>query len=318
MKNVPLILLLLILACTNTKKSTQASKLNNEEHVHFITSDIENFWTAYHHGKAKTIDIQEKIFDSIYIKNASSCLKEILAERKLTAADFVKWIHSESDYFSKCTTTPERIKNFEPEIKGYLKKFKLLYPAVKFADIYFMFTGFYTGGQAKKSGIAIGIDFWSLPEAEPVNFTNPIFKKLVREIDLMPVTVIHEIVHRNQFKKSESTLLGKCLMEGGADFIAYLITQKINNPKMYSFANKAENDLWFRFKNDMKTNNASYWLYNNYDSNRPRDLGYWMGFKICENYYNISSDKSKAAYNIMNITDPDAFLNLSKYDSKFK
>jgi uncharacterized protein YjaZ len=105
------------------------------------------------------------------------------------------------------------------------------------------------------------------------------------------------------------------LVEGSADFIAYLVTQKLSNPAMYAFANAREDELWTRFKKDMPTNNSSYWLYNNYDNTRPRDLGYWMGFKICESYYNHSADKAKAIYNIMNIRNANAFLTASRYDA---
>jgi hypothetical protein len=317
MKITSVFLCLLVLSCATAKKSAVALISNNEENVNLITTDIENFWKAYDLCKGAFITLQEKIFDSIYIKNASKCLKEIILARKLTGSDFVKWLNSESDYFSKCKSTSKKIKKYEIEIRDYLKKFKAIYPAATYADIYFMFTGFYTGGQSKKSGIAIGMDFWSFPDSVPVNFNNPLFKELVRKIDVMPVTIIHELVHKNQPDKNATNLLGKCLKEGGADFIAYLLTNKISNPNMYSFANAHENDLWLRFKKDMATNNTDYWLYNKYDSNRPRDLGYSMGFKICENYYNISADKSKAVYNIMNITDPDAFLTMSKYNFKF-
>ena len=316
MKITSVLLCLLIFSCAHTRKVAINTSIRSEQDVNLVTTDIDNFWKAYSLCFGKTVSIQEKIFDSIYIKNASICLNEILLKNKLTASGFVKWLNYESDYFSKCALTTNKIKKFEPEIKNYLKKFKTLYPAARYCDIYFMFTQFYTGGQSKNSGIAIGMDYWSLPDSIPVTFTNPLNTELVRKTELMPVTIIHELIHRNQLIKSTGNLLGKCLIEGSADFIAYLVTQKLNNPYMHAFANNHENNLWTQFKNDMATNNTNYWLYNDYDSSRPRDLGYWIGFKICENYYNISPNKSKAIYNIMHITNPDSFLILSKYGLK--
>ncbi len=317
MRITSLLLYSLALSCTGTNKTVNTISYKTEKKVSLFTTDIDNFWRAYDLCRGASPAFQEKVFDSIYIKKASRCLKEIFASNKLTAQGFVKYINSERDYFSTCRATTEKIKNYEVEIREYLKKFKAIYPAATYGDIYFMFTQFYTGGQSKKAGIAIGMDYWSLPDSIPVSFTNPLFTELVRKIDVMPVTIIHELTHRNQLLKNSDNLSGKCLIEGSADFIAYLVTQKLNNPDMHAFANKHENDLWIRFKNDMKTNNTSYWLYNNYDSGRPRDLGYWMGFKICEHYYTISADKAKAVYTIMNLTDPDVFLISSKYNSKF-
>lgn len=316
MKLVLPLISLFVFACSGTKQVASVSNSKTDEKVDLVTTDIDNFWKAYELCKGSSTATQEKIIDSIYIKNASRCLKEILEVNKLTAQGFLKYFNNEKDYFEKCKVVTEKIKNYEAEIKNYLFNLKAMYPAAKFCDIYFMFTQFYTGGQSKNAGIAIGMDFWSLPDSTPVIFNNPLFTELVRKIDVMPVTVIHELVHRNQNIKSTGSLLDKCLIEGSADFIAYLVTQKLNNTKMHDFANKKEEVLWHRFKKDMISNNTAYWLYNSYDSSRPRDLGYWMGFKICENYYNNSTDKSTAIHNLMNISDSKAFLISSGYHLK--
>lgn len=317
MKVFLVLLTFLAQGCSNTKTSSHHDPSGSPENVHLITADISNFWKAYDLGRNKTTAIQEALFDSIYIKNASKCLRHILTFRKMTAAGFVNWINTEADYFSKCKSTTDKIINYESEIINYLKKFKVVYPAATFSDIYFMFTQFYTGGQSNSSGIAIGMDYWSLPDSVPVNFTTPLNRELVRKIDRMPVTIIHEFTHRNQKIRGTDNLLKQCLTEGGADFIAYLVTGKLNNPKLYEFSAMHEQDLWSRFKIEMLTNNTDYWIYNSHDPSRPRDLGYPMGFKICESFYNNAADKSEAVHAIMNIDDPFTFLQSSGYPLKF-
>ena len=49
------------------------------------------------------------------------------------------------------------------------------------------------------------------------------------------------------------------------------------------------------------------------DPEQPQDLGYAIGARIVEAYYQQASDKRKAAQKIMAITDYPAFLKNSGY-----
>ena len=51
-------------------------------------------------------------------------------------------------------------------------------------------------------------------------------------------------------------------------------------------------------------------------SDQPQDLGYAIGARIVESYYESAADKGKAAQQIMAITDYPAFLALSGYGEK--
>ena len=50
---------------------------------------------------------------------------------------------------------------------------------------------------------------------------------------------------------------------------------------------------------------------------RPADLGYYIGYKICESYYRNSSNKNQAVRDILEVKDFEQFLSASKYDYKF-
>ena len=58
------------------------------------------------------------------------------------------------------------------------------------------------------------------------------------------------------------------------------------------------------------------WLYNGLDDKRdyPADLGYYMGYKICEAYYNKAQDKKQAVKDILTIQDFEQFLSDSGYN----
>ena len=47
---------------------------------------------------------------------------------------------------------------------------------------------------------------------------------------------------------------------------------------------------------------------------KPADLGYFVGYKIAKEYYKNSKDKKQAVNDIIDMTNPLRFLELSKYD----
>ena len=47
------------------------------------------------------------------------------------------------------------------------------------------------------------------------------------------------------------------------------------------------------------------------------DLGYYIGYKICESYYQSAKDKKQAIKDILEIKDFNQFLIDSKYEAKF-
>lgn len=68
----------------------------------------------------------------------------------------------------------------------------------------------------------------------------------------------------------------------------------------------------------MLQDDFSNWLYNgaSFTGEKPADLGYYVGFKICEAYYDKTADKKAAIEDILAIKDgPDAlrFLQESGY-----
>ena len=73
------------------------------------------------------------------------------------------------------------------------------------------------------------------------------------------------------------------------------------------------------FKNELCNQNIGGWLYNGYAvKDKPPDLGYYLGYKIVESYYNNATDKKQAIIDIIELDNPIRFLELSKYDQKRK
>jgi hypothetical protein len=50
---------------------------------------------------------------------------------------------------------------------------------------------------------------------------------------------------------------------------------------------------------------------------RPKDLGYYMGYRIAQAYYDSASDKREAIRDILAIRDAHEFLKKSGYAERF-
>ncbi len=145
-------------------------------------------------------------------------------------------------------------------------------------------------------------------------------KSSVGRIEEIPFIVAHELVHYQQkygLVGSELSLLGKSLHEGSADFIGELIAGGNINQQLHEYGNPLERQLWLEFKKEMNSKDASNWLYQGDKAKeKPADLGYYVGYKIVESYYNKAKDKKQAIKDILDIKDFNAFLKASGYDEK--
>jgi uncharacterized protein YjaZ len=136
----------------------------------------------------------------------------------------------------------------------------------------------------------------------------------------IPALVAHESIHFQQKYMSQGTLLCACLVEGSADFLGELTSGHLirRMKETHIWANARERELWEEFQKGMDAKDTSRWLYGNSGGNgRPVDLGYWMGYKISEAYYNNAADKKQAIRDMLITPDCKRFLQNSHYPEKF-
>jgi len=313
---------LFILSSCSFKGVKNSKIYYNPGKIRFTYSDIDNFWKAYDKSAGKADSIMFKIYNQVYFANGSIGLKDFDLVQDLNRKQFLKNINQAHNYFDASRSNSLHVSKYQPAILAALYRLKKIYPNARFPNIYFIITGFKSGGTVSNRAIIIGTEFWCLPENRKNNFDLPFswMKDVVRKPDNIPFAVAHEIVHfqRNRYELPHS-LLGKCLAEGSADFVGRLISGSVNNKYLYDYAITQEKVLWQEFKKDMRNNDLSRWIYNlGAIKDRPADLGYFIGYKICESYYQRIRDKRKAVKNILEMKDFEKFLVMSKYDEKFK
>ena len=127
-------------------------------------------------------------------------------------------------------------------------------------------------------------------------------------------TIAHEYGHLQQPRADETdvpgaTVLFASLIEGGADFLAELISGGVGAHHLASLIRGREAAIEAAFIEDEHKTDLSGWLYNGRGTpERPGDLGYWVGYRIVKAYYQRAPDKHQALRDLCEMKDPDAFL----------
>jgi hypothetical protein len=205
----------------------------------------------------------------------------------------------------------EALRAQRPSIVEAYEAIKRTLPGAVFPPTYFVVAGHRGIGSGSIEGPLISIEK-NTPQS-------------IRDGDLEP-TLVHEMVHMEQlaavgeayfdiFSGPGRTLLANSIREGGATWFAELITggsRHKNEARDYYLAHEAE--LWEAFSRDMFGTDMGDWLWEKpANPEQPQDLGYAIGARIVQTYYESAADPGRAAMEIMAITDYPEFLELSGY-----
>jgi hypothetical protein len=297
----PAILLFLFSQTLFGQSSGPPDKLNE---VVFHTEDIENFWTAFD----ETYPVLDAtVFQARYIDIGTMGLKGFIRGRIENGDHLAKTVKNNLAYYQAIRASSLSIANKKNRFYECFENLQKIYPAAVFPDVYFVIGAKNSGGTTFNKGLIIGAEMFGKD-------TNGI--KPVLDIDLVDELVSHELIHFQQRNARDNSLLAQSIMEGSADFICELIAGGHSNSIIYAYGDAHSKELWEEFQKDMNGTDWKTWLYTSKDKSRPKDLGYWMGYKITRSYYNNTQNKSKAISNILHIRDYRKFLADSKYNGE--
>lgn len=265
------------------------------------TEDVARFWEIFD----KDTSLDAKILESEYLQKGSDGLRAFIPNRIESGKNLSKVVKQNREYYESIRESSLSINTKKDLMFAHFKKFLEIYPAAVFPDVYFVIGAKNSGGTVFKGGLIIGAEMFGSPN-------NKIMPRV--DIDLLDDVVVHELVHFQQNYAADNSLLAQSIREGSADFICELVTGTHSNKQIFAYGDAHELELWDEFKLRMDKSDWSDWLYRQKDSSRPRDLGYWMGYKITKAYYDKAIDKSKAITDILTIQDFKKFLTDSDYD----
>ena len=309
-------------ACGSDKSTGPADGTADPEKAVLVTSDIEHFWKAYDLGGASGLTAP---FQAEYLDKASPGLTDFIASRNVTAASLASMVQTFPRYFADIRGSTLRLATdgaVQGRIRDGYRKIRDMYASAVFPPVTFLIGRFSTGGTTSSNGMLIGLEFYGTSSSTPLDELLPFQRDNVRALDSLPVIIAHEHTHILQGRAGgiathrNKTLLEQALMEGSADFVAYLVTGGNINGRLRDYALPREHALWSEFQVAMHGTDVTRWLYNqgSATADRPGDLGYFIGYRIAESYYARTSDKRLALKGMIEVSNADEFLAQSGYD----
>jgi hypothetical protein len=287
---------------------------SNPDNMQVLTSDIDNFWKVFDKINKPGAD---KLLMNEYIMKGSQGLRTFFEVRMgLRITNIIETVNKRRKYFESIRPVTQNLYTFKPRMIEAAKKLKDLYPAAIFPPTTFSIGTFGAFGTADGgAGQLIGAEFLCDTHNVVKDELGDWEKTVISDTSRILGILIHELIHIEQQTTSSGTLLGKAINEGAADFITQLVLGYNLNSRIHEYGNVNEKELWSNFKKQMDSDDTSEWLYNgiNAKDGRPGDLGYYMGYKICEAYYNKTADKKQAVKEILTIQDFKKFLEQSGY-----
>ena len=303
----------LLTACS--EGSSPAPTPTHPGDASFITADIGHFWEAYDAGD----------FQHLYLDRASAGLRDFIRSRNITAANLAQMVQAAPRYFAAIRENTLSLTHGAPElatIRANFEKIETLYPAAVYPPVTFLIGRFSTGGTISSSGMLIGTEFYAIDDSTPLIELPDFQRSNVQPIFNLPLIIAHEHTHVLQMQakrlinKGTKTLLDWSLLEGSADFVGELVSGGHINQAIYAWALPREDSLWTEFQVAMNGTDISGWLYNQGTAtpDHPGDLGYFIGYRITQAYYNNAVDKTAALRDIIEVADAAAFLTASGYN----
>jgi hypothetical protein len=287
-------LLLIITSLTLTMHSfTQNSKQV------FVSTDIDNFWVAYEKIIADKDSVgQYKDLKEFYIDKGSQGLKSLIEVKNYADKDFIDAIAKYPKFWNSLKSNTLNVKELYPEIETDIQKLKNAYPNLKPSTIYFTIGSFRSNGTTQNNGILIGSELTLADNSTIIDelpeWRQPFYKEYNQRKNIA-LLCTHEYIHTQQ-KELVENLLSMCLYEGVAEFVSCKVTGRKSNTPAIEFGKANQRKVVNQFVSDLFIMSNNYnWLWGENRNNlKVRDLGYYIGYEICERYYNLSKDKAKA------------------------
>lgn len=263
--------------------------------------DVERFFKIYDaaNGRPTADQLQRD-----YIDPGSDGLHQFARLRNITGARIAAAIAEDPEMYEEARHCVAVLPRIRERLEVALQTFGRLYPEARLPAVTIAVgRGRPVGVGSPVTGVQIGLEalcatHWLNPDVE----------------DRFVYVIAHEYAHVQQapslVDKDQPTVLEGSLIEGIAEFIAELIAGRTAYSQFGESTKGREKEIETAFLADVDKNDLSDWLYNG-TPDKPGDLGYWVGYRIAKSYYRHAADKRRALREIIEMSDPKAFLEKS-------
>lgn len=303
-----------------------SSFANAEDYYQPVYDDLEAFSRAFD-PDLEEVDLAAA-FELDYFNPGSPGLAEYARRFALTSESLASRVLKHPLFFASLEDLGERVETQRPAMDAAFARLLDFHPDATFLPVYFLVSGLSSGGQASRQGLLISADRFALTDEW-------IDSDLYRDGRLRPVSeithlVAHELAHIQQVLTQgmdsylsiygpDKSVLALAIREGAADFVAQLISGDHINPVAHEYGLAHEEAIWNEFKKDYSNSETGEWFFVKPTAHKewPQDIGYFVGFRIVQSYYENAKDKSEAFKEILAVTDYEMFLRKSGYAERF-
>jgi len=260
--------------------------------------DVTRFYAVYDaaNGHPTAEQIQRD-----YLDPGSDGLHQFAAARNTTAARIADAIAKRPDIYVGARRCMAVLPQVRRRLVVALHRLGDLYPEAVFPPVTIAVG---RGRPVGISGPGMGVEI-GLEALCATNYLNPNVE------DRFVHVIAHEYVHAQQApvlaNDEHPTVLARSLIEGAAEFVGELTSGEVAYSNFGATTKGREKAIETAFAADEDKTDLSTWL-DNGTAAEPGDLGYWVGYRIVKAYYEHAADKRQAVRDIVQMTDPKAFL----------
>ena len=298
------------------------------QNQNIIHTDIDNFWATYDQlEKCKTKADSIQLFQTEYLDKASEGFASFADYSDCTAQGYYSLVKEKPKFYKSIKVNTLKIKEMTDDIEQVYVAYEEVFPDHIQPKICFSIGCLNSGGTVDNGYLLIGADIMATDSTTDKSELGPWLNAVMtNELDIKGI-VAHEYVHALQKSGMNAIwayinhqVLFISLQEGSADFLAEKIAGTTINKNVFEYGHTNEQQIWEDFKKDIYSNRARNWVYqgDNAKKGQPADLGYFVGYKICEAYYNKAKDKQKALKEILEMRKYKQFYKKSGYDGPVK
>jgi hypothetical protein len=236
-----------------------------------------------------------------YIDPGSDGLHHLAKVRNVSGTTIAKTLAEHPEIYSDAKRCMVVLPHVRQRLEVALLKLGSLYPESRFAPVTIVVgRGKPVAIGGPTSGVQIGLEALCA-----TNWLNPNVEERFVHV------IAHEFAHIQQSPSltndEHPTVLELSLIEGAAEFTAELISGETAYSNFRASTAGHEKEIETAFVPDENKADLSNWFQNS-TREKPGDLGYWVGYRIVKSYYQHADDKRRALREILEMTDPRAFL----------
>lgn len=265
------------------------------------TEDVTRFFSIYEAagGRPTAEQLQRE-----YLDRGTTGLRHLARVRNVTGERIAQAVAADPELYANSWSCMAAIPRIRERLDATFGKLLILYPEAQKPPISIVVgRGRPLAIAGPGDGVQIGLE--AMCSAIAARFFNA-------NIDDRFVHVIaHEYIHAQQnpalANNEKPSVLERSLVEGVAEFVGELISGGIANVAVSASAGGRETEIEKQFAADTDKADLSAWV----DNTTPESvgqLGYWVGYRIAKAYYRQAPDKRAAVREMIQMTNPRAFL----------